>query len=190
MSVHLPSAVISQQKPGISKSQPEGEEKLVSAKKKAESDWHRLPRECYPHSTLSCLFCFFQSHVFSWLFQYFPSVLTEGFPHPLGSSQEPLSSRNSKPFADLFLTLKMLGSSLSLSTFWKILYRNLRGSLLFPVEQDLSYIFTHIVKQQMWFVTVVKNVGAARVNVYVRTCYVNNSDGVKKLIWLPVKARP
>ena len=80
-----------------------------------QSHTYGLPRESYPHTTFPCLFCFFLSHTFFWVFQYFPSALTEDFPNSLGSSQEPLSSRKSKFFAASFLTLKMLGSSLSLS---------------------------------------------------------------------------
>lgn len=50
-------------------------------------------------------------------------------------------------FAALILTLQMVGSPITLPVVWKIMNRNLRQKLLFPVEQELSYIFIHAVKQ-------------------------------------------
>lgn len=112
--VHPPFIAISQQKSGIFSSQPGWGKSWSVPSIKQRVTLTQLAKRMLPTQYPSLPLLFFQAHIFFWLFQYFPSALTEDFPNPLGSSQEPLSSRNSKFFAALFLTVKMLGSSLSL----------------------------------------------------------------------------
>lgn len=138
-------------------------EKLVSAKHKAEN--HRVCWECYPHSTSLDLSVFSNPTFFLGFLVFL--LCPDWIPNPLESNQKGMYLLEKEALCCLHCSCSYTAEGRVPSTTACRLKNNidLKQKLLFSVRQELSYIFTCAVLQQICFVTVFKTIVEVTENV-------------------------